>query len=363
MQGKELDFFLGAIAPAGFCSYCARALPDVQDGTVILLKAGPGCGASALLRHIARTLTSEGETVELIHCAGGPASLDGVLCKARQLAAFDASAPHALEPAYPGAFEDVVCLYGDTDRALLQRSRAQIVELSRQYELHMQRASRYITAAGSLLQDSARAALCCTDCAKVRAFARALSRRYLPALDTAGREDVRLLSALTPDGLVVCTDTVRSLADTVVVLDDEYGAASRVLLQELRALALEKGQHTVTCYCSLSPYEKIDHLIFPAARVAFVTGNSRHPMRFAGQRTIHCARFAHKDGIRLRRKRLRFNRKAAAELLEQTVRILREAKALRDALETLYRQAIAPGALEGAATHLSQLLAQCPPRR
>ena len=47
-----------------------------------------------------------------------------------------------------------------------------------------------------------------------------------------------------------------------------------------------------------------------------------------------------KDALKLRRKRLRFNKKAAFELLDQASAIQREAKAVHDELEQIYAEAL-----------------------
>lgn len=262
------------------------------------------------------------------------------------------TAPHALEPTYPVAFEDIVSLYRAVNRPKLQVHRGEIISLFRQNKALIERATRYITAAGSLLQDSMRIALSCTDTAKARAFAGTLSRRYIPPIKSASHEEIRLLSALTLHGLIFYSNTITQLADTVVVLDDEYGAASRTLLYALREEALQKGHSIITCYCSMSPYEKIDHLFIPALRLCFATSNSYHPVQILGQRTIHCTRFCNKEGLKLRRKRLRFNKRAVDELFAQASSIQKEAKECHDALEQYYIDAVDFSFLEKAYQYL-----------
>lgn len=356
MQGKELDFFLGALSPSGFCSYYLQAIPSEQTQTAVLLKAGPGCGKSTLLKRAAEKLLSQGETVEHIHCAGDPDSFDGVICQERNLALLDATAPHALEPHYPGAFEDVISLYSHVDRAQLRIHREEIIALHRQYNHQTERAVRYITAAGSLLQDSMRVAMCCTDLAKTRRFAETLSKRYLPSTKGQGSETIRLLSAITSQGHVFYADTIQKLADTIIVLDDEYGAVGRTLMQTLRQQALSKGHRIITCYCSICPYEKIEHLLLPEIGVAFVTSNHYHPVQFENQRTIHYTRFTEKEGLKLRRKRLRFNKKATSELLEQATDMLQQGNQTHAELETYYKAALNFEALEATYQDIDCLL-------
>lgn len=360
MQLRELDFFLGALSPTGFASYYTQLVKDVQTQSPALLKAGPGCGKSTLLRRVAAHLEQLGETVELIHCSADPDSLDGVICTARGFSAVDATPPHALEPVYPIVFEDIVSLYRAVDLQKLRGHREELVALFRQHKTLTERATRYITAAGSLLQDSMRVALSCTNTEKARAFAGSLARRYLPPTGAVGSEDVRLLSALTPRGLCFYRETIQKLADTVIVLDDEYGAASRTLLYALRGLALERGYGVVTCYCSMSPYEKIEHLFVPSLRLCFATSNSFHPVSLPGQRTIHCTRFCSAEGLRLRRQRLRFNKKAAQELFRQAVCVLQEAKACHDSVEEYYKDATDFSFLDKAYQYLTGTIGQDP---
>ena len=204
-------------------------------------------------------------------------------------------------------------LYRAVDRHKLQAHRSEIISLFRQNTALVERATRYITAAGSLLQDSMRVAL---------------------------------------QGIIFYSNTIAKLADTIVVLDDEYGAASRTLLYALREEALQKGHNIVTCYCSMSPYEKIEHLFIPALRLCFVTSNSYHPIQFSGQRTIHCTRFCNKEGLKLRRKRLHFNKRAVDELFAQASSIQKEAKECHDALEQYYIDAVDFTFLEKAYQYL-----------
>lgn len=349
---KRIDFFLGAGAPTGFHSYFRQAYPSFEQGTVLLLKGSAGSGKSTILRALGQALCRRGLAVEYIHCASAPDSLDGIVCPALCLSAFDATAPHALEPEYPGAYEQVVPLYDAMDRTVLSAHRAELKALGDQYTLQTQRALRYLTAAGCLLQDSMRTARCCTDVVKAQNFAKTLAKRYLPQQQGPARENIRLLSAVTPDGPVFFSGTVRELADTIVVLDDAWGASGQALFSALRQQALERGLNFTTCYCPLDPGEKIEHLLFPSLRLAFVTSNPYHPLSFPGQRTLHAQRFTNQEALALRRNRLRFNQKAAQELLEQASAVMAGARGLHGRVEQIYAAAMDTARLDEIAEEL-----------
>src|SRR5699024_12008525 len=73
----------------------------------------------------------------------------------------------------------------------------------------------------SLMLDSRRAEACSTDFEKVRRYVKRLCARLLPRRGGVGSEQIRLLSAITPQGPVFYSGTIRALADRA-----EIGRAS-----------------------------------------------------------------------------------------------------------------------------------------
>ena len=184
---------------------------------------------------------------------------------------------------------------------------------------------------------------------KVRRYVKRLAARLLPRKGGAGSEQIRLLSAVTPQGPVFYSQTIRALADRSIVFRDEYGAASRFLLEQIRAEALARGYEIITCPCALHPEDKIDHILIPSLRLAFVTDNGWHSAPLPGQQAVRCSRFWDKSNLSSFRARLRFNARAAQELVQQAVDLMASAKACHDELESYYRAAVDFEAVEQAA--------------
>ena len=347
-NSHSVDFFLGATTPAGFKGYFEplRREPEMQ---MYLIKSGPGCGKSTLMKRLAQQAEHHGEPVERIHCASDPDSLDGVVFLRQRKAIVDATAPHTLEPDAPGADEAVVSLYHTIDAQALRPHCEEIKALFARNALLRTRAARYIASAGSLLLDSRRAEACSANFEKVRRYVKRLCTRLLPRTDHAPAEELRLLSAVTPKGEVFYQGTVQALADRCVVFRDDYGAVSRLLLELIRAEALTRGCHIITCPCAMHPEDKIDHIILPELRLAFLTDNRWHPVHLPGAQTVRCSRFLDRENLAGYRARLRFNERAAAELLEQAVALMAQAKSCHDELETYYRTAVDFDAVDAAA--------------
>ena len=144
----SVDFFLGATTPAGFKGYFEplRREPGMQ---MYLIKSGPGCGKSTLMKRLARAAEEHGETVERVHCASDPDSLDGVILPARHKAIVDATAPHVMEPDAPGADEVVVSLYHTINAEALHPHADDVRALFARNAMLRSRAARYIASAGS----------------------------------------------------------------------------------------------------------------------------------------------------------------------------------------------------------------------
>ena len=136
----SVDFFLGTTTPAGFKGYFAplRREPGMQ---LVLLKSGPGCGKSTLMKRLARAAQDKGEPIQRIHCASDPDSLDGVVFLRQKRAIIDATAPHVVEPEAPGADERVLSLYHTIDADALHPHKDEVTALFARNQLLRSRAA------------------------------------------------------------------------------------------------------------------------------------------------------------------------------------------------------------------------------
>ena len=248
--------------------------------------------------------------------------------------------------------------FGTLDADALRAHADEVKHLFAQNAALRSRAARYIASAGSLLLDSRRAEACSANFEKVRRYVKRLCARLLPRLPDGAEagEELRLLSAITPKGPVFYRGTVQALADRYVVFHDDCGAVSRLLLELIRAEALARGYHIITCPCAMHPEDKIDHLFIPALQLAFLTDNRWHPVQLPGVQAVRCTRFVDRENLAGYRARLRFNERAAAELLEQAADLMAQAKACHDELETYYRAAVDFDRVDAAAVQCAEML-------
>lgn len=94
MTEPSIRYFLGANSPNGFYSLYDQLIDPATAEDVFILKGGPGCGKSSLMRKVGKALEDKGLKVEYIECSGDPDSLDAILVPALQTAIVDGTAPH-----------------------------------------------------------------------------------------------------------------------------------------------------------------------------------------------------------------------------------------------------------------------------
>ena len=90
--------FFGANTPQGFRSEADSLQADPVIRRLVILKGGPGCGKSTLMKTLAREAERMGLKVRRIFCSSDPDSLDGLVVPETGLAVADGTAPHVLEP-------------------------------------------------------------------------------------------------------------------------------------------------------------------------------------------------------------------------------------------------------------------------
>ena len=127
------SYFLGANTANGFYSCYDSFCPPEGGCFLWIIKGGPGCGKSTLMRKIGAAAEAAGLDVEYVLCSGDPDSLDGVYLPQKEIAFTDGTAPHVQEPAYPGVSGAYLDLGRFYDAKALSPLRKSFVQLTAAY--------------------------------------------------------------------------------------------------------------------------------------------------------------------------------------------------------------------------------------
>ena len=120
--------FPGNNSTCGFYSYYEQRLEGMEQ--IYILKGGPGTGKSSLLKGLSERFRREGFEVEHWLCSSDPDSLDGLILLRQKVAVVDGTAPHIVEPRYPGAVETIVNLGDCWEDTILKQEKERIRALS-----------------------------------------------------------------------------------------------------------------------------------------------------------------------------------------------------------------------------------------
>lgn len=336
-SAKLAEFFLGANSPNGFSSYFSELNDPSRTDHCYVIKGCPGSGKSTMMKHIAASLADVEKLIEQIHCSSDPDSLDAVILHDSRAIIADGTLPHAIEPKLPIVYETIVSLYACFDQEKLLPERKLAMEIDQKIKDCHNRCCRYLAGAAMLLEDNCRTAAECTDTLKIKKLAEKLAEKEMPTKKgKTGLESKRLLSAVTPKGIISYHQTISTLCQKIYIVKDEYGASSSLLLIALKQLAIEKGYDVFACYSPLDPCNKLEHLLIPELSLGFTTQNSYLAFDLEPYRVIHFSRFTDKNKLRLKKQRLSFNKRAAREILDEAIKTLVKAKSLHDELEKIY---------------------------
>ena len=331
----HIQYFLGANAPSGFYSLYHELLSPEEASAIYILKGGPGCGKSTLMRRIGARMEQEGLAAEYILCSGDPASLDALVLPQLKIALVDGTAPHVVEPKYPGAVERYVNMGACYDTAALSQLRSEIMSCMSGYKGCYQRAYRCLDASSSIFEDVRSTLLTDGLAEKLAKRARGILSRELPRRrGVTGQVRQRFLGAVTHMGQLCLFDTALVQCGRIYELSDSYGLAHELLIH-LLAGAVSGGYDVVACPDPMAP-DRLAHLLIPQLGLAFLTSSPALPFPGTPYRRLRLDAAADREILRHNRPRLRFARKVSAALLEEAVASLEQAKAMHDDLEAVY---------------------------
>ncbi len=324
----------GGNTALGFFSYFDQLLPLGKAVRIFVLKGGPGVGKSTFMRKIGSHLLDCGLSIEHFHCASDNDSLDGLAASEIGLLIVDGTAPHIVDPKWPGAVDGIINLGDCLDEDGLARHRTEITEMFADITQWFERAYRFLRAADSMRCDSAHIILSHLDRCGLSHATNEMIREYLPAFEgsSLGAERKLFASAITPSG---CVCTLSSFeAHRHVCIQGPWTAPTDLVLSRLRDEALRCGLDVESFYCALNPH-RLEHLMIPKLDTLFYTINPYHGQDLPADRTLDlnaCITLPTPREQAL----LVDNETMFENLLDRAVCALAKAKEQHDALETHY---------------------------
>lgn len=329
----------------GFVSLFDETFDPLTLRKIYILKGGPGVGKSTLMKKAAACAEKRGYHPRLYHCSGDPASLDGILIPETGKAILDGTAPHTVEPAYPGARTELVPLGEAWDIPALEKESERILALSADKSACYRSAYRLLASAGKADGELREMSESCLNVPKMRGAVERLCVRHFKG--KGGTLSHMCTTSYSSEGLVrLFTNEKR--ARFLYFVKDAHASAP-YFFHLLAEQALRAGAETVsglypldpTSYCALYfPKESVCVSLYDD-RLARLLDRAEKPYKL-----INLGRFFDNERFAACRGKYRFIEKCRASLAEAALEEFKRAGELHKELESIYGRATDYGVIE-----------------
>ncbi|NLK99923.1 MAG: hypothetical protein GX271_04595 [Clostridiales bacterium] len=334
-DNNKIKFLLGSNTKIGFVSLFDELRNPLEGKRLYIIKGGPGSGKSSLMKRVLKVLEAKEHSIEYFHCASDPGSLDAYIDYDSGIAMVDGTAPHTMDPRYPGAYDTIINMGDCWDESSLMAYKDEIIQLSDTISSCHQMATASIASAADFLNNNMTMAKPYVKLNVVNDFVRKLINDIKGT--NKGKVKKRLLSAVSVGETVFFNETIAAYADKIYVIPDMWGAASKALLSALAHEASLLGLEHIICYCSIRTPHKIDHIIFPSAAIAVTTSNSFHSIKDNKHYLVTNLMEEIPDTY-IDRMSLHLN--ISKELIDLATDHIKDAKLMHDDLEAFYIKAM-----------------------
>lgn len=355
MKNTNLKYFLAANSCQGFVSYFAESYNAKADWRTYIIKGGPGTGKSSFMKYVAARAQEKNQKILLCPCSSDPDSLDAIILEDKKIIILDGTSPHTVDPSYPGAVEEIVNLGAFWKPEALREKREAIIELTDKNKVLHKAVSGYLRAAGQFLKENSELSSSAVNKEKALLFAKSVVRKHIPKRQRSKSPVhwTRFLGGVTPKGIIGYGNTVLAECDKLIIINDDLGAPSNIVIKYIEDIAFERGYDTITLKNPLLPEDLRDGIIIP--ELSFAVVRESDYLHFDTElRRIHARRFTLPLTLSKNRSRIKFNKKTAEKLLLSSISLLKEAKKVHDDLEKNYIDAMDFEALTEYATNFAK---------
>jgi len=340
--------FAGSNTSMGFVNFFGEIL-EANTNRIFIIKGGPGVGKSTFMKKIGQDLLDRGYNVEYFYCSSDPDSLDAVAVPSLKVAIMDGTAPHVMDPRYPGAVDEIIYFGDYWDDDVLVANREYIIECTNRIKDLFNMAYSKLKEAQIAYDEWKGYVKRCVDRTEYQRYANLLVGKMFKNFDVLGKEGRArhyFACAITPSGIRDYAETLLAPGMNVYPIYGGPGSGAKELLRRVAHIAEWQGFYTERSHCPIEP-EDLDMVIIPDLNVAVI--NIWEPFRSAvpkdaginlqeGLDLSACFNEAKLDEES--RRALSSSRERFLGLLHQAMNDIAQAKAVHDQLETYYISAM-----------------------
>lgn len=344
LKGKVKRVFPGNNTSEGFCSFYDQIVRP-EANRIFILKGGPGVGKSTFIKKIGAAMTEKGFDIELLHCSSDNDSLDGVIVPALGVVIIDGTAPHIVDPKYPGVVDEIINLGIYWNRIKLAGLKEEVIRCGAKIGKLFRSAYNHLKEARVVYDELEGYYAGAVDNLAVKGLTYKMCEEIFdgvkPDYDRVSNVRRLFASANTPGGLVHYIDSILQEAKKLYLINGEPGTGVHRALQVLLEEGDRLGLNIEAYHCPFQP-SNLELLYFPSLCIGVLGLNERLNFNPGSVRNVDsveildfnryldrsaCSDF--QEDIDQAQKRIR-------DSFERAWAKLKEAKATHDILEEYY---------------------------
>ena len=259
-MSKIRRMFPGGNTSKGFVSLHDNIIGDDRN-KLYILKGMPGGGKSSLMNNIAERMLEKGYSIEYHHCPSDPKSIDGIVIEELKVAIVDGTAPHMIDPTYPGLTDKSIDLSEFIDSKILKENAEEIIKAKKNNKYAYRKAFNYLRASKIIHDEITETNKIKMDFKGVNKVTKKLidmvfEKKELKIIEDGFKTRHLFSSAITPEGYVDYTDSLLEGISEVYYIDGKIGSGKSTLLNRILEVAKITDYHIEIYHDSLIP-EKI----------------------------------------------------------------------------------------------------------
>lgn len=336
MQGKFEHFFPGANTSTGFYSLFHYILPQEFAKRIICIKGGPGTGKSYLMKKVGQYFNEKGYNIEYHHCSSDSDSLDAIVIKKLKIALLDGTAPHIVDPKYPGAIDEILNMGDCWKETGFAAYKNDIIRISKEISKTFSRVYRYFASAKNMHDDWSFYNSKAIDLSSLNILKEQLKDQILQDLEVSsvGYDRHLFATSFTPKGIITYVDSLLEGYKRIYVLEGGPGTQKTDILNYLYKETLKRGLDVNVFHDPFIP-ERLEHILIPSLNIAVLTSNEINQKKFVGNQ-IKMEDYLDTNLIEKYSKEIQQSKDNFYFLLNQGLQILASEKPLHDKLEECY---------------------------
>ena len=323
--------FPGAMGPEGFISCFDHLMDEDILRRMLILKGGPGVGKSTFMRRLHAALTENGEPSTLYFCSGDPDSLDAVAIPAHGLLILDGTAPHIVDPKFPGARDSLINLGVCLNETAMRPRLPHICACMKDHAACSRRARSFMRSIQALKRESASSVEECMDARRLARMTDALITSVIPEKNPDDQQAIAypvITDALTPKGEICLLCPAQN--QRVIRLAHHFAMDLTPVLRALSQAARLAGYVVREHLAPLSPGSLL-HLSIPALCTLVTTSDT-----LPSEQIFDFSACLPSGSILRRECALEQSRAAILRHTQLAADAMAQAKQLHDELETFY---------------------------